>query len=161
MTILPRSAAVARFSADRQLLLDIPVAELAVRRDGLGEPLESLHDVLAHVLMWDEINLAVLTEARAGRAHWSLDARWETPAAGRLLNAGGVLAARDVPGALLAHRFRVVTDAVRAELTRYTEEEWLAPIGLKGGSVGGLAQYVMTGPDEESYRHAIYHLDRG
>jgi hypothetical protein len=33
----------------------------------LGDFCESLHDLVAHVLMWDEINLAVLAEAAAGR----------------------------------------------------------------------------------------------
>lgn len=34
----------------------------------LGDFCESLRDLVAHVLMWDEINLAVVTEAAAGRS---------------------------------------------------------------------------------------------
>ena len=40
------------------------------------------------------INLAVVTEAAAGRVRWSLDPRWDTPQAGPMLNRGGIEADR-------------------------------------------------------------------
>jgi hypothetical protein len=72
--------AMRRLGADRDLILTrtdgLSDADAAAPyRTGagpLGDFCESLRDLVAHVLMWDEINLAVLTEARAGRGHWSL-----------------------------------------------------------------------------------------
>ncbi|MGY0232211.1 hypothetical protein [Longispora urticae] len=145
MTTLPLAEAVSRLTADRALLLDTldahpdPHAPYAMAGT---DPCESLHDLLAHVLMWHEINLAVLTEARAGRRHWSLDPRWETPEAGRALNLGGVLAGRELSTGMLLHRF----DRASAALLDVLDEQHLE-----------LAQYVMTGYNEP-YRHAAYHL---
>ncbi len=106
MNIVSLQEASGRLRADHELLLarvaglaeDQLAASYRVASGPLGDFCDSLHDLLAHVLMWDEINLAVLSEATAGRAHWSLDPRWETPEAGRLLNRGGVAAARQGPG---------------------------------------------------------------
>ncbi len=104
MNIVSLQEASGRLRADHELLLarvaglaeDQLAASYRVASGPLGDFCDSLHDLLAHVLMWDEINLAVLSEATAGRAHWSLDPRWETPEAGRLLNRGGVAAARSL-----------------------------------------------------------------
>jgi len=67
----------------------------------LGDFCTTLHDLLAHVLMWDEIALAMLHELRADRRHWSLDPRWDDPAAGRALNQAGVTGGRRLPAELL------------------------------------------------------------
>jgi len=128
----------------------------------LGDFCESLHDLVAHVLMWDEINLAVLAEAAAGRAHWSLDPRWETPEAGRLLNRSGVEAGRQLPASLLLHRWRAVHGAVLGELARYEGQAWTGagrmPSLARG--VGGLAQRVWTVPGQPAFWHAAIHLNR-
>jgi len=151
-----------RLSADHALLLetvaDLTGAQLAVRYQAggnqLGESCESLHDLLAHVLMWDEINLAVLTEASAGRDHWSLDPRWEAASAGQSLNRGGVAAGRLLPAPMLTHRLLAVRDAVLDELSRHTEESW------EGSGTGELAQRVWTVPGRDPFWHAAIHLGR-
>src|SRR6516162_6587598 len=120
MSILSVDEASSRLRADHDVLLaavsDLAAEQLAaafqLASGPLGDFCESLHDLVAHVLMWDEINLAVLTEAAAGRAHWSLEPRWETPEAGRLLNRSGVQAGRQLPASLLMHRLRTVHSAV-------------------------------------------------
>src|SRR5437016_4622524 len=112
MTIVSPEEAIGRLRADHDLLLaqvtGLTGAQLTagyrLASGPLGDSCESLHDLTAHVLMWDEINLAVLTEAAAGRAHWSLDPRWETPETGRMLNLGGIEAGRRVPADMLLHR---------------------------------------------------------
>ena len=159
--MLTRAEAVRRITADRGLLLARAGArtpeELVepYRVDGqpLGDACESLRDLVAHVLMWDEINLAVLGEARRGRRHWSLDPRWETREAGAALNRAGVAAGALLPVDLLLHRFGAVRDALVDELNRADEAEWTA-------STGPLAQYVMTVPTYEAhaFRHAAIHL---
>jgi hypothetical protein len=172
--ILPVDVAVRRTELDRGLLMD----EVNRRSDESGEALtspyrvaggplgdscDSLRDLVAHVLMWDEINLAVLTEARLGRKHWSLDSHWESPAAGRLLNASGVAAGRALPVSLLLQRFVAVRDSVLAELAGYAGEAWLAPLSRNAGlefCPGSLAEYVMTVPKAPPYWHAAIHLDR-
>ena len=131
----------------------------------LGDFCESLGDLVAHVLMWDEISLAVLTEARIGRQHWSLDPRWETREAGQALNRAGVAAGRALPVALLLHRFAAAQDALLAELRSYSEEAWRAPLAAGIGvdaapSMGALAAYVMTVPKTAPYWHAAIHLRR-
>lgn len=155
-----------RITADRALLLD-RVHDLTPDRltapylvDGgpLGDFCESLRDLVAHVLMWDEINLAVLTEAGRGRAHWSLAARWETPEAGRALNRAGVMAGRELPVELVVHRFTAVRDALLGELAGHDDASWARLAGVRPGSVGALAQYVMTVPGNDPYRHAAIHL---
>jgi hypothetical protein len=166
---IPVTETARRIAADRDLLLDRVsgaaagelIAPYLVRGDPLGDFCESLRDLVAHVLMWDEINLAVLTEAGRGRAHWSLAARWETPEAGRELNRSGIAAGRELPVGQLLHRFTAVRDALLAELARYDDEAWARPIALAGvpaGSVGELVQYVMTVPGNDPYRHAAIHL---
>ena len=128
----------------------------------LGDFCESLHDLVAHVLMWDEINLAVLAEAAAGRAHWSLDPRWETTEAGRLLNRSGVQAGRQLPASLLLHRLRTAQDAVLGELARHKGHAWTGagPIPALDRGIGGLAQRVWTVPGQPAFWHAAIHLNQ-
>ena len=135
MSIASVDEASRRLRADHGVLL-AQVSDLAAEQltaacelasGPLGDFCESLHDLVAHVLMWDEINLAALTEAAAGRTHWSLDPRWETPQAGRLLNRSGVQAGRQLPASLLVHRLRTVHDAVLGELARHEAGPGLAP----------------------------------
>jgi len=160
---LPMSEAARRIKTDHELLLErlegrSPeelAAEYRLESGPLGDFCESLHDLLAHVLMWDEIGLAVLTEARAGREHWSMDARWETPEVGRMLNRAGVMAGRELPASLLLHRLLSTRDALLTEVQSYPESQWDAA----ESGVGSLAQYAMTVPGQPAYVHAALHLD--
>lgn len=170
MSIVSAEQAGRRLRSDHDVLL-AEVHELAEEQlaaschpatGPLGDFCESLHDLVAHVLMWDEINLAVLTEVSAGRAHWSLDPRWETPEAGRLLNRSGVQAGRQLPASLLLHRLRAVQDAVLGELARYEGQAWTRagqmPALARG--IGGLAQRVWTVPGQPAFWHAAIHLNQ-
>ena len=170
-SVVSAAEAVRRTKLDRRLLTDeiagrsdeALAAPYTVNAGPLGDACDSLRDLVAHVLMWDEISLAVLTEARAVRRHWSLDPRWETREAGQMLNASGVAAGRELPVGLLLHRFASVHDALLAELGSYSEAEWHAPVPFDadtGRSVGSLAQYVMTVPRQHPYWHAAIHLRR-
>jgi hypothetical protein len=160
-----------RLSADHDVLLtevnELTAEQLAapyrLASGPLGDFCESLHDLVAHVLMWDEINLAVLTEAAAGRAHWSLDPRWETPEAGQLLNRGGVEAGRQLPTDLLLHRLLAVRDALLAQLARYPGQAWTqaGPIPELADGMGGLAEKVWTVPGQAAFWHAAVHLGEG
>ncbi len=152
--------------ADHRLLLDHldrvtdPSAPYRVTAGPLGDFCDSLHDLVAHLLMWDEITLAVLREAAAGRTHWSLDPRWETADAGRALNLGGVEAGRHLSTAMLLHRLGSVTDALVAEVEQYDEQAWADPAtggGFDGG-IGALAEYAATPPDGSVFAHAARHL---
>ncbi|HKE51370.1 MAG TPA: hypothetical protein VKE25_07660 [Actinomycetes bacterium] len=169
--VLTVDEAIRRIETDRGLLMqevDLHSAEALVApyrmaSGPLGDFCESLRDLVGHVLMWDEINLAVLTEAGLGRAHWSLDPYWETPEAGRQLNRFGVIAAGQLPVDLLLHRFAVVRDALLAELRGQTGQRWDTDIRLDldpPRSVGALTQYVMTVPGTAPYWHAAIHLRR-
>ena len=172
MNVLPLQEATSRLRADHELLLarvaPLTETQLAagyrVASGPLGDFCDSLHDLVAHVLMWDEINLAVLSEAAAGRAHWSLDSRWETPDAGRMLNRGGVEAGRRIPADLLLHRFRAVRDAVLAEFGRYREEDWTGAGHARtrplARGTGALAQRVWTAPGQPAFWHAAIHLNQ-
>jgi Mycothiol maleylpyruvate isomerase N-terminal domain len=169
--ILPLGEALRRTELDRELLADevgrhpgqALTEPYGVAQGPLGDACESLRDLVAHVLMWDEINLAVLTEAGRARRHWSLDPRWETREAGQALNAAGVAAGRELPVTLLLHRFATVRDALLSELRSHHGDGWLAPLPLGPGpahSPGSLAQYVMTVPGAAPYWHAAIHLGR-
>jgi hypothetical protein len=170
-SVVSVAEAVRRTELDRRLLMDeitgrsdeTLVAPYTVTAGPLGDACDSLRDLVAHVLMWDEISLAVLAEARAAHRHWSLDPRWETREAGQMLNASGVAAGREVPVGLLLHRFASVRDALLAELRGYSEEEWRTPTAFDldpRHSVGSLAEYVMTVPGQHSYWHVAIHLRR-
>ena len=170
MSIVAAEEASRRLRADHDVLLAV-VGEMAAEQlaapyrlasGPLGDFCESLHDLVAHVLMWDEINLAVLSEAVVGRAHWSLDPRWETPEAGRLLNRSGVQAGRQLPASLLLHRLRAVQDAVLGELARYEGQGWTGAgqISVLALGIGGLAQKVWTVPGQPAFWHAAIHLNR-
>jgi len=158
--------AVRRIRHDRKLLLQAvegrSESELRAAYHVAGGPLgdfcESLHDLVAHVLMWDEINLAVLAEASRGRRHWSLDPRWESPAAGRALNLGGVTGGRSIPSDLLIHRFTVTTASLVAELDGTETMRWETHPFESELTVGALAEYVMTVPGRLPYWHAAIHL---
>jgi hypothetical protein len=165
---LPRREAAHRVRTDHDILLrrleglspEEVAADYQVGSGPLGDFCESLHDLLAHVLMWDEISLAVLTEARAGREHWSLDPRWETAEAGRMLNRAGVIAGREVPASLLMHRLVRARDALLAELQGHPESQWqgAGSDGERSG-IGAVAQHAMTVPGRPAYVHAALHLD--
>ncbi|WP_344182655.1 alpha/beta hydrolase [Kribbella lupini] len=154
--------------ADRRLLLDLvdgqPEDKLRapyqVRAGTLGHFCDSLHDLVAHILMWDEIALAVLRESAADRPHWSLDPRWETAELGSALNAGGIEAGRHLPSGLLVERLGSVVDALVAEITAYDEAAWQgqAAGGEFAGSVGALAEYAASPPDGSPYGHVARHL---
>jgi hypothetical protein len=169
MAILSADEAVRRISTDRLLLSEVVVgpsdddlvAPYRVRGGPLGDACESLRDLIAHVLMWDEISLAVLTDAAFGRTHWSLEPRWETRAAGQRLNAAGVAAGRELPVDLLKHRFSSVGDSLLAEIERGSAEGWTTPLPapIAGRQTrGALAQYIMTVPTMPPYWHAAIHL---
>jgi hypothetical protein len=170
VTIVAYEQAIARLRADHDLLLaevkGLTAAQLAARyrpaSGPLGDFCESLHDLIAHVLMWDEISLAVLTEAAAGRAHWSLDPRWETPDAGAMLNRSGVEAGRHLPASLLLHRLQAVHDAVLAELARHRGQAWAKtePTAELMHGIGGLAQKAWTVPGQPAFWHAAIHLNQ-
>ena len=158
-----------RVEHDRRILLDEldrhPAGSLTdpfrLASGPLGDSCESLHDLVAHVLMWDEIGLAVLHEAVAGRIHWSLESQWEDPDVGRRLNQAGVAAGRLLPTELLIHRFNSVRDALSAELGGFSEDQWSARLALDlpaATTMGGLAQYAMTVPTMTPYWHAAIHL---
>jgi mycothiol maleylpyruvate isomerase-like protein len=170
-SVVSVAEAVRRTELDRRLLMDeiagrsdeALVAPYTVNAGPLGDACDSLRDLVAHVLMWDEISVAVLTEAKAARRHWSLDPRWETREAGQMLNVSGVAAGREVPVGLLLHRFASVREALLAELRSYSDEEWRTPLPVDldpRRSVGSLAEYVMTVPGQHSYWHAAIHLKR-
>lgn len=170
VVIVPAEEAIKRVRADHNLLLaevnsltpDQLAAPYLLASGPLGDFCESLHDLAAHILMWDEINLAVLTEVSAGREHWSLDPRWETPEAGQLLNRSGVQAGRQLPASLLLHRLRAAQDAVLTELGRYGDEAWAGPgqTPALAQGIGGLAQKVWTVPGQSPFWHAAVHLDQ-
>ena len=153
---------------DQRLLLDriegLAEAELRapyrVTAGPLGHFCDSLHDLIAHILMWDEITLAVLRDAKAGRRHWSLDPRWETAEIGSALNVGGVEAGRHIPSDLLLHRFDSVGAALLAEIEQYDETSWADPSTGGGfdGSIGALAEYASTPPGGTLFGHAARHL---
>jgi acetyl esterase len=157
--------------SDRQRLLDL-VRGLPEERlrapyevaDGpLGHFCDSLHDLVAHVSMWDEITLAVLREDAAGRRHWSLEAEWETAETGSALNVGGVEAGRHLPSAMLVERLEAVVDALVAEITAYDEAAWQgqAAAGEFAGSIGALAEYAASPPGGTPYGHVAKHLGSG
>ncbi|MDN5853149.1 MAG: hypothetical protein L0K86_09945, partial [Actinomycetia bacterium] len=147
--------------ADHDLLLgyvdDVAESELkeAYRtHDGpLGHFCDSRHDLVAHVLMWSEISLGVLHEARSGRKHWSIEPRWETAEIGSALNKAGVQAGRELPSQLLVERVRWVRDAFDAELASIPGTEW---DGANG--VGATLYEAMTPPGSAPYAHAALHL---
>jgi hypothetical protein len=65
-----------------------------------------------------------LSEARHGRAHWSLDRLRAPVEAGRALNAGGVEAGRLLPPELVVHRFGSVRRALIAAIDEVPDVEW-------------------------------------
>ena len=75
MSIVAAEEASRRLRADHDVLLaevnglagEQLAAACHLASGPLGDFCESLHDLVAHVLMWDEINLAVLAEAAAGQ----------------------------------------------------------------------------------------------
>lgn len=154
--------------ADRQRLLalvdGLPEERLrapyGVADGPLGHFCDSLHDLVGHILMWDEVTLAVLRESAAGRSHWSIDPRWETAEIGSALNAGGVEAGRHLPSGLLIERLASVVDALVAEITASDEAAWQgqAAGGAFVGSVGALAEYAASPPGGTPYGHVAKHL---
>jgi hypothetical protein len=128
----------------------------------LGDFCSSLHDLLAHVLMWDEIALAVLAEASQGRRHWSLDPRWETGDAGRALNMAGVLGGRSLPSDLLVHRYSMTTSSLIAAIRHAGRTMWTARLAFDPSLTGGvLAENAMKVPGYAPYWHAAIHLRTG
>ncbi|GIF73444.1 maleylpyruvate isomerase N-terminal domain-containing protein [Asanoa siamensis] len=113
----------------------------------LGDFCASLHDLVAHVLMWNEINLAVLNDP----GHWSLRPEFETVEAGRALNRAGVAAGRELPADLLLDRLAAGHASLLDQLAGYTDEDWRA-------HVGPLATRVFTVPGRPAFWHAALHL---
>jgi hypothetical protein len=155
---LDEDAAVLEHALDERPA-DRITAPYTVQAGPLGDFCESLHDLVAHVLMWDEISLAVFTEERMGRAHWSLLDEWEHPAQGAALNRAGVLAGRELPSGLLVERFRHVHLALVEEVGE-TAVGWDEPSHVRPDlpTRGALARHVMTIPGQPAFWHAALHL---
>jgi hypothetical protein len=99
--------------------------------------------------MWDEIVLAILSEARHGRAHWSLDRLWAPVEAGRALNVGDVEAGRLLPPELVVHRFGSVRQALIAAIDEVPDVEWTGGLafrhdGEEPQTLSGLCQFAST-----------------
>jgi len=126
----------------------------------VGGDLRDIEYAASGLAIAGDVVVAVLREAAAGRVHWSLAPHWETPEAGRGLNAGGVDAGRHLPSALLIERLHSVVDALIAEIEQYDEQAWidLSTGGGFGGSIGALAEYAATPPDGSPYGHVARHL---
>jgi hypothetical protein len=171
-----RAGACAALAYDRDRLLEALAREeavpgsVAIRHDPLapaGRGPISVPDLVQHVAMWDEIVLAILSEARHGRAHWSLDPQWAPVEAGRALNVGGVEAGRLLPAELVVHRFRSVREALIAAIDEVPDEEWAGGLsfrhdGEEPQTLSGLCHYAST-PEADptrtrTYRHACVHL---
>jgi hypothetical protein len=158
----PLSAALAadRLRTDHALLLaavdglpgDALARDHVTSAGPLGDFCASLHDLVAHVLMWNEINLAVLTEADRGRDHWSLAAVFETAETGRALNRAGVAAGRLLPADLLLDRLTRTHDALLDQFAGYAEADWR-------DRAGPLATRVFTVPGRPAFWHAALHLN--
>ena len=89
------------------------------------------------------INLAVVTEAAAGRVRWSLDPRWDTPRAGPMLNRGGIEADRHRRPACYCTTVGIRDDLL-AQFARSYGQAW-TQTGDRQKQVhgmGGLAQEV-------------------
>jgi hypothetical protein len=170
---LGQGTAVAALTADRDAVLAALAATppgrdvvYPVAHNPLGDEPATLLDLIAHVTMWDEINYAVLAEALAGRAHWSLQPRWETRAAGTALNRGGIAAGRLLGPDLVVDRFLRVRDAMIAYVRDVPPVRWHAPLPFDHpapeGTMAGLCGYV-NAPESDragrfTYRHACVHL---
>lgn len=108
--------------------------------------------------MWDEIVLAILSEARHSRAHWSLDRLWAPVEAGRALNVGGVEAGGLLPPELVAHRFGSVWQALIAAIDEVPDVEWTGGLafrhdGEEPQTLSGLCHFAST-PEGGSGAHA-------
>lgn len=162
--VITQPEAIRRVREDHTLLVnEVAAADdltqpYQVNSGPLGDFCDSLHDLVAHVLMWDEISLAVLTDARNARTHWSLDQRWETSDAGLLLNQSGVAAGRELPTDLLVHRYETVRAALLDELQADGWDDTVKLELAQDHSVGSLAEYVMTVPNNPAFWHAAIHL---
>lgn len=106
-------------------------------------------DLVQHVAMWDEIVLAIVSAARRGRLHWSLD-RLRAPAEpGCALNVGGVEAGRLHPPGHVVHRSGSVRQALSAAIDEIPEAEWTGGLefrhdGQEPQTLSGLCHYVST-----------------
>ncbi|GIF65609.1 hypothetical protein Ais01nite_36440 [Asanoa ishikariensis] len=156
---LSPAQAVDRLRTDHALLLatvdgldgDALAADYATDAGPLGDFCASLHDLVAHVLMWNEINLAVLTEADRGRDHWSLAPAFETAETGRALNQAGVASGRMLAADLLLDRLASTHAALLDQFAGYAEDDWR-------DRAGPLAARVFTVPGREPFWHAALHL---
>jgi hypothetical protein len=167
-----QDTACAALELDRDRLL------AAVESARSGQPPQIMHnpvsgaamtvlDLVGHVAMWDEIVLAVLSEARRGRAHWYVTPQWETVAAGRALNTGGVAAWRQLPEALTLDRFVRGRNALASAIAEVPGSEWHGELAFAHSSwqpqtLAGLSHHVNTpeaDPERKlTYLHASVHL---
>lgn len=173
--LFEQGAACAALELDRDRLLSTVDARHAgsepqIMHNPLRGAAMSVLDLVGHVAMWDEIVLAVLSEARRGRAHWYATAPWETVEAGRALNIGGVQAWRLLPEDLVLDRFRRTRDALMSAIAEVPAAEWHAELpfrhtGWEPQTLAGLSHRVNTpeaDPDRKlTYLHASVHLGRG
>lgn len=165
--VFDQDTACQALSQDRDRLMKaIDVGAADISRLTFPDGPLTLLDLVAHVTMWDEINLAVVTLALHGRPHWSLDPRWETAEAGSALNVGGVRAGRALTGELLRHRFHAVRQAHIDTIAEIPRPQWERELPFthsgRPWTLGGLCHYVNT-PEADptrtlTYQHAAVHL---
>lgn len=143
-------------AAHRDHLLGAVAADASqqIHHNPLGEDPMSLTDLVIHVSMWDEIVLGILNEALAGRAHWSVDSRWETPECGRALNVGGEEAGRLLPASLVHERYSTARNALMEAIAAVNADTWHSELpfqhtGREPQTVAGLL-YRVNVPDRSA-----------
>lgn len=151
--------AARRFRADHDTLLRVVegrtdfelAAAYRICGERAGTYCDSLHDLIAHVLMWDEMALGVLMDASRGRTHWLLDPEYDSPAVRTQLDWSGVAAGRHLPAWLLLHRLVTTRDALTRELAAVGERVWAGP-------AGSVVEAALTADGAPAFWHAAHHL---
>lgn len=158
---IPPELAASRVDADHAVLLravegrtDFELsASYRIGDARPGEFCDSLHDLLAHVLMWDEIAIGLLQEAARGRTHWALDEECETRAARMQLSWSGVAAGRHLPAWLLLHRLVSARSALGSELRSVDPRAWAS-------AVGDVVRDALTAAGARPFWRAAHHLEQ-
>ncbi len=171
-----RAGACTALTYDRDRMLEALACEeaapgsVAIQHDPLapaGRGQISVLGLVQHVAMWDEIVLAILSEARHGRAHWSLDRLWAPVEAGRALNVGGVEADGSFRQSLWC--IASVRCGRRSSPRSMRCRTWNGRAGWRSGMTArsrrhcsGLCQFASS-PEADpartrTYRHACLHL---
>ena len=119
----------------------------------------SFKDLLAHLVCYEAYTVEAISDWRAGRKHWAIDAV-KNPRQSREIHYGGIADRAPCTLAEQIDEYRRVSRALEAAIAALSAEAWRSdpPYADASTDLGGMIESIMVTPPRPLYRHLPVHV---